>query len=166
MDCIRPITPPEVPALIELIHELARFERLEHEVEATVESLTQSLFGERQVAGALLAYSGQELAGYALYFFTFSTFTGRPGIWLEDLYVRPPFRHQGRGRALIEGLARIGVERGCRRFEWTALNWNTNAIDFYRKLGARLMDEWVILRLNEAALRKVAGHSSLEKTLQ
>src|SRR6266404_4271564 len=159
MDSIRPVTPVELPALLELIRELARFERLEHEVEATVESLRDSFFGLRPVAGALLAFSGVELAGYALYFFTFSSFTGRPGIWLDDLYVRPAFRHQGRGRALIEAVAKIGAEHDCRRFEWAALNWNTNAIEFYRKLGARVMDDWVMLRLNAEALRHLASNS-------
>ena len=158
MDSIRQISVAELPALLELIRELARFERLEHEVEATIDSLHESIFGERPVAGALLAYSKGALAGYALYFFTFSSFTGRPGIWLDDLYVRPAFRHQGRGRALIEAVARIGAERGCRRFEWAALNWNTPAIDFYRKLGARVMDDWVMLRLNAEGLRQMASN--------
>ena len=158
MDSIRPITAAELPALLELIRELARFERLEHEVEATVESLHDSIFGPRPVAGALLAYSGDQLAGYALYFFTFSSFTGKPGIWLDDLYVRPAFRNQGYGRAFMEAVARIGVERDCRRFEWAALNWNSHALEFYRKLGARAMDDWVMLRLNSQALRGLAAN--------
>jgi GNAT superfamily N-acetyltransferase len=154
---INQIKPDEVPALLELIRELARFERLEHEVEATVESLTESLFGPTPVAGALIARANDELAGYALHFFTFSSFTGRAGIWLEDLYVRPEFRRQGLGRALIEGVARIGAERNCKRFEWTALNWNKNALDFYRKLGAKTMDDWVLARLNAEGLDRLAG---------
>lgn len=154
---ISQITRDQVPGLLELIRELARFEGLEHEVQANVESLTDSLFGAKPVAGALIARVGNELAGYALYFFTFSSFIGRAGIWLEDLYVRPAFRRQGFGRAMIEAVARIGAERNCGRFEWTALNWNKNALDFYRKLGAQTMDEWVLIRLNSEGLRDVAG---------
>jgi GNAT superfamily N-acetyltransferase len=154
---INQITRDEVPRLLELIRELARFERLEHEVEATVESLTESLLGPKPVAGALTGRVKGELAGYALYFFTFSSFIGRAGIWLEDLYVRPEFRRQGLGRALIEGVARVGADRNCGRFEWTALNWNNNAIDFYRKLGAQMMDEWVLVRMNAEGLRRVAA---------
>jgi len=153
------IKPDEVPGLLELIRELARFEKLEHEVEATVGSLTESLFGPKPVAGALIGRVGDKFAGYALYFFTFSSFIGRPGIWLEDLYVRPAFRRQGLGRAMIEAVARIGAERNCGRFEWTALNWNKNALDFYRKLGAQTMDEWILVRLNSEGLRRVAGQN-------
>jgi GNAT superfamily N-acetyltransferase len=156
---IGPITPAEVPVLLEMIRELARFERLEHEVEATVESLQQYLFGPQTVAGALLARAGSEVAGYALYFFTFSSFTGRPGMWLDDLYVRPPFRQRGLGRALIQGVAEVALERNCARFEWTALDWNTNALEFYRNLGARAMEDWVLLRLNAEGLRR-AAHTS------
>ena len=147
----------EVPELLGLIRELAQFEKLEHEVEATAESLTESLFGPKPVAGALIGRVGGELAGYALYFFTFSSFIGRPGIWLEDLFVRPAFRRQGLGRAMIEAVARVGAERNCGRFEWTALNWNKNALEFYRKLGAKMMDEWVLVRLNSEGLQRVAA---------
>jgi GNAT superfamily N-acetyltransferase len=153
---INQIKQDEGPELLGLIRELARFEKLEHEVEATVESLSDSLFKENPVAGALIGRVDGELAGYALYFFTFSSFIGRAGIWLEDLYVRPTFRRQGLGRAMIEAVARIGAERNCGRFEWTALNWNKNALDFYRKLGAQMMDEWVLVRMNSEGLRRVA----------
>jgi GNAT superfamily N-acetyltransferase len=156
---VNQITRDEVPALLELIRELARFEKLEHEVEATEESLSECLLGANPVAGALLGRVQNELAGYALYFFTFSSFVGRPGIWLEDLYVRPAFRRQGLGRAMIEAVARIGADRNCGRFEWTALNWNKNALDFYRKLGAQMMDEWVLVRLNAEGLKRVAGRN-------
>jgi GNAT superfamily N-acetyltransferase len=154
---ISQIQPGEVPGLLELIRELARFERLEHEVEATVEVLTESLFGPKPVAGALIARANGQMAGYALYFFTFSSFIGRAGIWLEDLYVRPTLRRQGLGRALIEAVAGIGAEKNCGRFEWTALNWNENALDFYRKLGAQMMDDWVMIRLNAEGLKRLAG---------
>jgi GNAT superfamily N-acetyltransferase len=153
---IAPITRAEVPVLLGLIRELATFERLEHEVEATVESLNTAFFESPGVAGALLARCDGELAGYAIYFFTFSSFVGRPGIWLEDVYVRPDFRKRGIGRKLIEVVAQIGAERNCGRFEWTALNWNEKALDFYDKLGARKMDEWILLRMNEAELKRLA----------
>ena len=154
---ITKVTPEELPALLEMIRELARFEKLEEEVQATVEALRESFFGRQPAAGALLARFGGELAGYAIYFFTFSSFVGRPGIWLEDVYVRPAFRRHGLGRALIEAVARIGVEHNCGRYEWTALNWNRHALDFYQRLGARQMDEWILLRLNSEGLRRLAG---------
>jgi GNAT superfamily N-acetyltransferase len=154
---ITKITPARIPELLKLIRELSRFERLEHEMEATVESLRKSLFGPRPVAGALLADCDGKLAAYAIYFFTFSSFVGRPGIWLDDLYVRPRFRHRGVGQSLIEAVARIGAKRNCGRFEWTALNWNKKALGFYRKLGARVMDDWVLLRLNSSDLRRLAA---------
>jgi GNAT superfamily N-acetyltransferase len=154
------ITRDEVPRLLQLIRELAQFEKLEHEIEATVDSLSNSLFGPNPVAGALLGRVNGELAGYALYFFTFSSFIGRTGIWLEDLYVRPAFRRQGLGRAMIQAVAKIGAAKNCGRFEWTALNWNKNALDFYRKLGAQTMDEWILVRMNSEGLHRVAGHKA------
>ena len=153
---INKITPNEIPSLLELIRELARFEKLEHEVMATVDTLAESFFGPSPAAGALIAQRGAEIAGYAIYFFTFSSFVGRPGIWLEDVYVRPAFRQQGLGRALLEAVACVGAERNCGRYEWTALNWNQNALDFYKKLGAQAMDEWVLLRMNADAMRRLA----------
>lgn len=153
---ITSLTRSEVPALLELIRELARFECLEHEVEATTGLLTDAFFGPRPAAGGLIARCEGQVAGYAIYFFTFSSFVGRPGIWLEDVYVRPQFRKRGLGRGLIEAVARIGAERGCGRFEWTALNWNSNALEFYRGLGARAMEEWVLIRLGEEGLRRLA----------
>jgi GNAT superfamily N-acetyltransferase len=153
---IKPITAAEIPVLLELIRELARFEHLEHEVVATEESLRDSFFGPQPAAGALLACFDGEPAGYAIYFFTFSSFIGRAGIWLEDLYVRPQFRHRGLGRGLIEAIARIGAKRNCARYEWTALNWNSNAREFYRGLGAREMGEWILLRLDAEGLNRLA----------
>jgi len=153
---IQPVAPEQIPSLLGLIHELARFERLEHEVGATVESLNDSFFGPQPSAGALLAHSDGQPAGYAIYFWTFSSFVGRRGIWLDDVYVRPEFRRQGIGRALIKAVARVGVERNCGRFEWTALDWNENALNFYRRLGARTLDDWVLLRTDAAGLRCIA----------
>jgi len=154
---IAPVTPAEVPTLLELIRELARFEKLEHEVGATADSLNQSLFGPQPAAGALFARCDGEVAGYAIYFFTFSSFVGRRGIWLEDVYVRPPFRKRGLGRGLIEAVARIGVERGCGRFEWTALNWNQRALEFYHRLGAQVMNDWVLLRVSPTGLKQLGS---------
>lgn len=155
MTSIAPVTPDEIPVLLELIRELARFEKLEHEVEATPELFHEALFGPKPAAGALLARCDGEVAAYAIYYFTFSTFVGRAGIWLEDLYVRPPFRKRGLGRRLIDSVAQVGVERNCGRYEWMALNWNSVALDFYRKLGAKVMDEWVLLRLNREGLQRL-----------
>lgn len=154
---IAPLTPAEVPELLKLIRELARFERLEHEVKATVVSLRQSLFGRQPAAGALLARRGRQAVGYAIYFSTFSSFVGRPGLWLEDLYVRPRFRQHGIGRALIEAVAGVAAKRNCGRFEWTALNWNRNALEFYRRLGAKALEEWVLVRLDSRGLRRLAA---------
>ena len=160
---ITEITPAQVPELLKLIRELARFERLEHEVEATSSSLRKAFFGTRSAAGALIAHCNGKAVGYAVYFSTFSTFVGRPGLWLDDLYVRPPFRRRGIGRRLIEAVARIAVERNCGRFEWTALNWNRNALDFYRRLGARALDEWVLIRLDSRGLRRLGATKRIPK---
>lgn len=154
---ITPITRTEIPELLELIRELAVFEKLEHAVEATPAVLENSLFGPQPAAGALLARCDGKLAGYAIYFFTFSSFIGRAGIWLEDLYVRPDFRKQGLGLNLIQAVARIGVEKNCGRFEWTALDWNVKALDFYDKLGAQKLGEWILLRMNQAELKRLGG---------
>jgi GNAT superfamily N-acetyltransferase len=153
---IQPLAPPQIPILLELIRELARFERLEHEVQATPESLHESFFGPQPAAGALLGLRDGAPAGYAIYFFTFSSFVGRRGIWLDDVYVRPQFRSQGMGRGLIDAVARIGVENNCGRFEWSALDWNEHALNFYRRLGARTLDDWVLLRTDAAGLRRIA----------
>lgn len=150
-----PVTRAEIPALLGLIRELAAFEKLEHEVEATPGSLEAALFGPQPAAGALFARCDGEIVGYAIYFFTFSSFIGRAGIWLEDVYVRPQFRKRGAGRKLIEAVAQIGAARNCGRFEWTALNWNERALEFYDKLGARKMDEWILLRMNAADLARL-----------
>ena len=157
---IAPITPAEVPQLLRLIRELARFERLEHEVEATVTSLRKALFGSQPLAGALIARCDGKAVGYAIYFPTFCSFLGRSGLWLDDLYVRPQFRKRGIGRRLIEAVARVAAARNCGRFEWIALNWNQNALEFYRRLGAKAMDEWVLIRLDSRSLRRLVATKS------
>ena len=154
---IKPAVEADVPALLTLIRELAEFERLLHEVKATADDLHAAMFGERPVAAALLARAGDEVVGYAIYYRTFSTFVGRPGIYLEDLYVRPPFRSRGLGRAMLEALAAVSVELGGGRLEWAALDWNENALRFYRSLGAKVRDEWVLLRMDGDDVGKFLG---------
>ncbi len=145
----------DVPALLGMIRELAEFERLAHELEVTADSLRAALFGGRPVAAALLAREDGFPAGYAVYYHTFSTFVGRPGVFLDDLYVRPEFRKRGLGRALLEAVAKIGMELGGGRFEWIALRWNENAFRFYRSLGAKVMDEWALLRINSHEVKNL-----------
>ena len=147
----------DVPILLAMIRELAEFERLAHEVEITAASLREALFGERPVAGALLARVDGHVAGYAVYYRTFSTFVGRAGVFLDDLYVRPEFRKRGIGRALLEAVAQIGAERGGGRFEWITLRWNENAFRFYRSLGAKVMEDWALLRMNGKDVRKLVN---------
>jgi GNAT superfamily N-acetyltransferase len=154
---IEPASPSDVPTLVTLVRELAEFERLGHEVRLEDDSLRQHLFGPRPYAEAALAYAGSEVAGFALWFHNFSTFTGCPGLYLEDLYVRPDHRGRGLGEALLRHLARVAVARGCARFEWAVLDWNRRAIDFYRKLGAVPMDDWTVCRVSGRALERLAG---------
>ena len=154
---INPATESDVFPLLSMIRELAEFERLARELEVTADSLRGALFGARPAAAALLAHVGDEPAGYAVYFQTFSTFVGRPGIFLDDLYVRPPFRQCGIGRALLQRVAKIGVDLGGGRFEWIMLRWNENAFRFYRSIGARVMDDWALLRMNGQQVRKLVS---------
>jgi GNAT superfamily N-acetyltransferase len=154
---IRPASCDDVPLVLEFIRELARYEHLEHEVSASEAQLHQALFGERRYAEVVLACSGDEPVGFALFFHNFSTFKGRPGIYLEDLFVRPQTRGRGVGRQLLAHLARTAVERGCARLEWAVLDWNEPSIGFYRSLGAVSMDEWSTFRLTGESLALVAG---------
>ncbi len=154
---IRPATPADVPLILSLIRELAVFERLAHEVVGTEDALTRHLFGPRPAAEVLLAFSGDTPAGFALFFQNFSTFLARPGIYLEDLFVRPEFRGQGLGRTLLQRLARLALERGCGRFEWAVLDWNENAIGFYKKLGAQVLEDWRICRVTGPALERLGA---------
>jgi GNAT superfamily N-acetyltransferase len=148
-----------VGLLLELFHELARYERLEQEVRATEERLREGLFGARPAAEALIAERDGEGIGYALFFTTFSTFLALPGIWLEDLFVRPPHRKTGVGRALLASVAARVCERGGGRLEWSALDWNELALGFYRGLGAQTMSEWITHRLTGEELRRLAAEA-------
>ena len=154
---IRPATVEDTPLILSFIRELAEYEKLSHEVVATEEALRESLFGERAFAEVLLAFVGGEPLGFALFFHNFSTFLGKPGIYLEDLYVRPEHRGTGAGRALLVRLARLAVERGCGRLEWWVLDWNEPAVGFYKRIGARAMDDWTVYRLTGDALERLAG---------
>jgi GNAT superfamily N-acetyltransferase len=154
---INSATATDVPILLALIRELAEFEHLAHDLKVTASSLREALFGEHPVAGALLARVDGQAAGYAVYYRTFSTFVGRAGIFLDDLYVRPEFRKRGLGRALLKQAAAVDFEVGGGRFEWIALRWNENAFRFYRSLGAKIMDEWALLRMNGQQVRKLVN---------
>ncbi len=153
---IEPATPADVPTIRALIRELAEFERLLHEANATDEQIHESLFGPNPGAEVIMALVGGEVAGFALFFHNFSTFIGRRGVYLEDLFVRPKFRGGGCGAALLRHLAKIAVERNCGRLEWSVLDWNQRAIDFYKALGAVPLDEWTIYRVTGPALEKLA----------
>jgi GNAT superfamily N-acetyltransferase len=145
-------TPADIPTLLTLIGELAEFERLGHEVVVTEAKLKEALFTERPVVETVLARIDGEVAGFALFFHNFSTFLGRPGLYLEDLYVRPAYRGQGVGRGLLVHVARLAGARGCGRMEWSVLNWNRRAVGFYEALGARPVNDWTVYRLDRAAL--------------
>jgi GNAT superfamily N-acetyltransferase len=153
---IRPATRNDVPVIAELIRGLARFEKLEHEVVMTEDMLTAGLFGQRPYAEVLLADDEDQPVGFALFFHNFSTFLGRPGIYLEDLFVVPEHRDKGIGQLLLATLARLAVERGCGRLEWAVLDWNQEAIRFYERLGARPNSDWTIYRLTGESLSALA----------
>jgi GNAT superfamily N-acetyltransferase len=153
---IAPAEPEHIPLILSLVRELAEFEKLLHQVTANEAQLKASLFGERPYAEVLIAWVGEEAAGFALFFHNYSTFLAKPGIYLEDLYVRPPFRGSGCGKALLIHLAQLAVQRGCGRFEWSVLDWNQRAIDFYESLGAKPLDDWTMYRVTGEALEKLA----------
>jgi GNAT superfamily N-acetyltransferase len=150
-------TEEDVPLLLALIRELAQYERLADQVVATEQGMRASLFGEPRTAEAVIARVRDEPVGYALWFYTYSTFLGRRGLYLEDLFVKPDWRGRGVGRALLAYLAREAAVRECGRLEWSVLDWNEPAIRFYKRLGAQPMGEWTVFRLTGEALEKLAG---------
>jgi GNAT superfamily N-acetyltransferase len=156
MVTIAPASEADVPAIYALVKALADYERLSHEVVSTEADIRNSLFGPRPFAEVILAKAEAETVGFALFFHNYSTFLGRPGLYLEDLFVRPEWRGTGIGRELLVALARLAVDRGCGRLEWSVLDWNEPAIGFYQRMGAQVMDEWRICRLTGEALVEVA----------
>ena len=156
---IRPATVGDVPIILELIRALATYERAPNEVTATEEGLVDVLFGKKPAAEVLLAFEGNRAVGFAVYFYNFSTWLGRPGLYLEDLFVSPEDRGKGYGRALLVRLAQIARDRGCGRMEWAVLDWNEPAVKFYRKLGANPMHEWTVFRLTGDEIAKLADAS-------
>jgi len=154
---LRAAEPRDVPAIVGLIGELAEFENLTALLQVTPETLAPHLFGPRPAAECLVGEVGGQVVAFALFFPNFSTFLGKPGLYLEDLYVQPAHRKSGLGQALFVRLARLAAERGCGRFEWSVLDWNVNAIRFYEKMGATLLPDWRICRLTGDALSKLAN---------
>jgi GNAT superfamily N-acetyltransferase len=158
-DLIRPAEPADVGAMLALMRELAEFEKLTHLFVATEETVRDALFGARAAAEALVAERDGRVVGYALFFHNFSTFLGRRGLYLEDLYVQPALRGGGLGTALLRRVAAIAVERQCGRFEWSVLDWNQPAIDFYTKMGAAVLPDWRIVRVTGDALAELASRA-------
>lgn len=156
MVSLRSATSADIPQILLFIQGLAEYEKLSHACVATEDALRQSLFGSRPYAEVILADRDGHPAGFALFFHNYSTFRAAPGIYLEDLYVLPEHRGNGIGKALLKELARLAVSRGCARLEWSVLDWNTPAIDFYKSLGAEPQDEWTIFRVTDEALTRLA----------
>lgn len=157
---IRSAIAGDVPLILQFIKDLAAYEKMAGDVEATLERLHQTLFGPNPVAHCLLASNGNEPVGFAIYFYSYSTFLAKPGLYLEDLFVKPDCRGRGVGKALILHLARLAHERGCGRMEWSVLNWNQSAIDFYESLGAIRLSGWTTCRLSGDALTRCAKPSA------
>ncbi len=160
---IRPARVKDVPLILELIRDLATYERAPKEVTATEEQLVDVLFGKKPVAEVLLAIEGQSPVGFAVFFYNFSTWLGRPGLYLEDLFVKPENRGKGYGRALLIELAKIARDRGCGRMEWAVLDWNEPAIKFYRGLGAKPMEEWTVFRLTRDGIARLADTEQVDQ---
>jgi len=153
---IRPATAEDVPLVLELVKGLAEYEKLSDRVTATAATLHDSLFGDHPAAEVLLAFAGTTPVGFAVFCHNFSTFLGVKGLWLEDIFVKPEFRGRGYGKALLLRAARIAHDRGCGRFEWAVLDWNTPAWDFYRSLGAVPLEDWTMFRVTGDALKRLA----------
>ena len=153
---IRPCRPEDAKTLVDLVRELAVYEELGHDAQATPDAFRTHLFGHRPFAEALLAELGGAAVGFALFFHTFSTFRGQPGLYLEDLFVRRAHRGRGIGKALLKAVARIAVERGCGRLEWAVLDWNAPAIGFYRSSGAEPLNQWTVYRIADGQLARLA----------
>lgn len=149
---LRPATLEDIPVLFQLIQALAEYEKLSHEVSGSAENLKQHLFGNPSYIEAILAEVEGKAVGFALFFHNYSTFLTQPGIYLEDLFVLPEYRRQGIGKALITHVAELAVSRGCGRLEWSVLDWNQPAIDFYEKIGAKILSDWRICRVTGASL--------------
>ncbi len=156
MITVRPATPADVPLILSLVRDLAEYEQSLDQVVATEENLREDLFGSRPICGCLVGEVGGIAQGFALYFFNYSTWVGRRGLYLEDLFVRPAARGKGLGKALFTRVAQVAVENGCQRMDWAVLDWNTPAIDFYHRLGAASLTEWTLFRLREGPLKDVA----------
>src|SRR6478736_1263716 len=154
---IRDATVADIPTILQLMRDLATYERAPNDVIATEKGLHEVLFGAEPAAKVVIAFENTEPVGFAVYFFNFSTWLGRPGLYLEDLFVRPEMRGKGYGRALLVRLAQIARERSCGRMEWAVLDWNEPAIQFYRKLGAAPMDEWTVFRLTSDGIARLAA---------
>jgi GNAT superfamily N-acetyltransferase len=150
-------TESDAPLILSFIKALAEYERLADSVVATEEGLRETLFGKRAYAECVIARYDGEPAGFALFFHNYSTFLARPGVYLEDLFVRPELRGKGVGRALLQYLAKVAVDRDCGRLEWSVLDWNESAIGFYKSLGAEPLDDWTIFRVKGEALKRLAG---------
>ena len=163
---IRPGRVDDVRVILQLIRDLATYERAPDEVSATEEQLIEVLFGERPTAEVLLALEGETPVGFAVYFYNFSTWLGRAGLYLEDLFVKPEKRGKGYGRALLVELAKIARDRSCGRMEWAVLNWNEPAIKFYQTLGAKPMNEWTVFRLTREEIAKLAGAADTAATTE
>lgn len=155
---IRPATASDVSVILAFIKKLARYERLSDEVVATEELLRKTLFGDRQTAEVAIGYLDTKAVGFVLFFHNYSTFLGKSGLYIEDLFVDEAYRRRGYGRALLLYVARLAKERDCGRLEWSVLDWNQPAIDFYKRLGALPMSEWTVFRLTGSRLDKLAGH--------
>src|SRR5438552_9332377 len=160
---IRPARVEDVPLILELIRDLATYERAPEEVTATEDQLVAVLFGEKPVAEVLLAFEGESPVGFAVFFHNFSTWLGRAGLYLEDLFVKPEKRGKGYGRALLVDLAKIARDRGCGRMEWAVLHWNEPALKLYETLGAMPLDEWTVYRLTRDGIARLAETEQVEQ---